>query len=176
MGFLTYRSSSKHYPITDSMSWLGGMTNNSLAKTSKNLLNIGTSGSLTGVQLIQLHTVGNSFSWDYRFCDILQFIPIRGGKLYGLLGTFMGALFLLNQSIPRMTSVPFESKTIRLPTKSTPYFKVQLKTYFLPDTSLLRSITSIQKQHQPFECLWGFMANLSSNLILLDSARVGFPG
>jgi hypothetical protein len=29
---------------------------------------------------------------------------------------------LLNQSIPRMTSMPFEFKTIRLATKSTPLF------------------------------------------------------
>jgi hypothetical protein len=35
---------------------------------------------------------------DYRLCDIFQFIPIRGGKLYGLLNMSMGTLCLLNQS------------------------------------------------------------------------------
>jgi hypothetical protein len=58
--------------------------------------------------------VGSPFIDDYRLGDILLFIPIRGGKLYGLLSTSMGTLCLLNQSIPRMTSMPFESKPIRL--------------------------------------------------------------
>jgi hypothetical protein len=75
---------------------------------------------MTDIQLIQIHTAGSSLSVDYRLGDILQFIPIRGGKLYGLLSTSMGTLCLLNQSFSRMTSMPFESKTIRLATKSTP--------------------------------------------------------
>jgi hypothetical protein len=41
--------------------------------------------------------VDSSFSYDYMLGNILQFIPIRGGKLYGLLSTFMGNLCLLNQ-------------------------------------------------------------------------------
>jgi hypothetical protein len=86
----------------------------------KKLINHWYLESLTDIQLIQLHMVGSSFSDDYRLGDILQFIPIRGGKLYGLIGTSMGTLCLLNQSISRMTAMPFESKTIRLVTKSTP--------------------------------------------------------
>jgi hypothetical protein len=42
--------------------------------------------------------IGSSFSYDYGLCDIFQFIPIRGGKLYGLLSMCMGTLCLLNQS------------------------------------------------------------------------------
>jgi hypothetical protein len=53
---------------------------------------------LTNIQLIQPHLVGSSFSDDYRLCDIFQSIPIRGGKIYGLLSTYMGTLCLLNQS------------------------------------------------------------------------------
>jgi hypothetical protein len=94
------------------MSWSGGTTVNSSKKDIRKLINHWYLESLTDIQLIQLHTVGSSFS------DILQLIPIQGGKLYGLLSTSMGTLFLLNQSIPRMTPVPFESKTIRLATKS----------------------------------------------------------
>jgi hypothetical protein len=42
--------------------------------------------------------------------------------------------------------MPFDSKRIRLATKSTPpYFKIQLKAYYLPNTSLLRPLTSIQQ-------------------------------
>jgi hypothetical protein len=55
--------------------------------------------SLTSIQLIQLHTVGNFVSCDYRLCDIFQFIPIRGGKLYGLISTFMGTLRCLTNPI-----------------------------------------------------------------------------
>jgi hypothetical protein len=42
--------------------------------------------------------VGSNFSYDYRLGDILQFIPIGGGKLYGLFSTSIGTLCLLNQS------------------------------------------------------------------------------
>jgi hypothetical protein len=88
----------------------------------------------------------------------------------------MGTLCLLNQSIPRMTSMPFEFKTIRLATKSTPpYFKVQLMSQCLPDTSFLRSLTSIQNNIGSLEYLRGYMVNLSSNVVLLLSAMVGFP-
>jgi hypothetical protein len=80
------------------MSQSGGMTNNSLKKASKKLINHWYLESLTDTQLIQLHLVGSSFSYDYGLCDIFQFIPIRGGKLYGLLSTSMGTLCLLNQS------------------------------------------------------------------------------
>jgi hypothetical protein len=73
--------------------------------------------------------------------------------------------------------MPFDSKTIRLATKSIPppYFKIQLKAYCLLGISLLRSLTSIQKQHQISECLQGYMVDSSPNIILLDSTRVGFP-
>jgi hypothetical protein len=91
-------------------------------KDIRKLINHWYLESLTDIQLIQLHMVGSSFSDDYILGDILQFIPIRGGKLYGPLRTSMGTLCFLNQSIPRMTSMPFESKTIRLVTKSTPLF------------------------------------------------------
>jgi hypothetical protein len=52
--------------------------------------------SLIDTQLIQFHLVGSSFSNDYRLCDIFQFIPIRGGKLYGLLNMSMCTLCLCN--------------------------------------------------------------------------------
>jgi hypothetical protein len=164
-----------HYSITNSMSQSSGMTNNSLNKTSKNSLTIGTSVLWLASNLIQLHTVGSSFSGHYRLCDIFQFIPIQDGKLYGLLSTFMGTLCLLNQSIPRMTSMPFESKTIRLAIKSTPYFKVQPMSYYLPSTSLLSSLTSIQKQHRRLGCLRGYLVDSSTNAVLLNSVRARFP-
>jgi hypothetical protein len=91
-----------------------------LKKRHKKLINHWYLVPLTDIQLIQLHTVGSSFILDYRLGNILQFIPIRDGKLYGPLSTSMGTLCLLNQSIPRMTAMPFEFKTIRLVTKSTP--------------------------------------------------------
>jgi hypothetical protein len=94
-----HRCCSKHYSVTNSMSQLGGMTNNSLKKASGKLINHWYLESLTNTQLIQLHLVGSSFSYDYGLCDIFQFIPIRGGKLYGLLNMSMGALCLLNQSL-----------------------------------------------------------------------------
>jgi hypothetical protein len=67
-------------------------------KIIKKLINHWYIESLTNTQLIQLHLVGSSFSDDYRLCDIFQFIPIRGGKLYGLLSMSMGTLCLLHQS------------------------------------------------------------------------------
>jgi hypothetical protein len=96
--------------------------NSSKKKDIRKLINHWYLESLINIQLIRLHTVGSSFSDDYKLGDILQFIPIRDGKLYGLLSTSMATLCLLNQSIPRMTSMPSESKTIRLATKSTPLF------------------------------------------------------
>jgi hypothetical protein len=72
--------------------------------------------------------------------------------------------------------MPFESKTIRLATKSTPLFKIQPLAHYLQDASLLRSLTSIQRQHQPSEYLRGYMVDSSSNVILLALARVGFLG
>jgi hypothetical protein len=93
-----------------------------LKKDIEKLINHWYLESLTDIQLIQLHMVGSSFINDYRLGDILQFIPIRGGKLYGPLSTSMDTLCLFNQSIPRMTSIPFESKTIRPVIKSTPLF------------------------------------------------------
>jgi hypothetical protein len=80
------------------MSGSGGMTNNSSKKALEKLINHWYLESLTDTQLIQLHLVGSSFSYDYGLYDIFQFIPIRGGKLYGLLSTSMGTLCLLNQS------------------------------------------------------------------------------
>jgi hypothetical protein len=75
------------------------MTGNFSKKASGKLINHWYLESLTNTQLIQFHLVGSSFSYDYGLCDTFQFIPIRGGKLYGLLSTSMGTLFLLNQSL-----------------------------------------------------------------------------
>jgi hypothetical protein len=76
---------------------------------------------LTEIQLIQLHMAGSSFSYDYGLGDILQFILIQGGKLERCLGTIYGYLVLASPIlIPKVTSLPFESKTLRLATKSTP--------------------------------------------------------
>jgi hypothetical protein len=80
------------------MSRSGGMTDNSSKKDIRKLINHWYLESVTNTQLIQLHLVGSSFSDDYRLYDIFQFIPIQGGKLYGLLNTSMGTLCLLNQS------------------------------------------------------------------------------
>jgi hypothetical protein len=81
------------------MSQSGGMTDNSLKKASGKLINHWYLESLTDTQLIQLHLVGNSFSYDYGLCDIFQFTPIRSGKLYGHLSMSMSTLCLLNQSL-----------------------------------------------------------------------------
>jgi hypothetical protein len=81
------------------MSQSGGMTDNSSKKASGKLINHWYLESLTDTQLIQLHLVGTSFSYDYELCDIFQFIPIRGGKIYGLLSTSMGTMCLLNESL-----------------------------------------------------------------------------
>jgi hypothetical protein len=62
-----------------------------------------------------------------------------------------------------MTSMPFKSQTMRLATKSTPYFKIHLKAYCLPGTSLLRSVTSTQKQHRA-EYLRGYMVDSSHSV------------
>jgi hypothetical protein len=75
------------------------MTDTSSKKASEKLINHWYLESLTDTQLIQLHLVGSSFSYDYRLCNIFQFIPIRGGKLCGLLIMSMGTLCLLNQSL-----------------------------------------------------------------------------
>jgi hypothetical protein len=80
------------------MSRSGGMTDNSSKKDIRKLINHWYLESVTNTQLIQLHLVGSSFSDDYRLYDIFQFIPIQGGKPYGLLNTSMGTLCLLNQS------------------------------------------------------------------------------
>jgi hypothetical protein len=80
------------------MSQSGGMTDNSSKKNIGKLINPRYLESSTDTQLIQLHLVGSSFSDDYKLCDIFQFIPIRGGKLYELLSMHMGTLYLLNQS------------------------------------------------------------------------------
>jgi hypothetical protein len=119
MGLLIHRSSFKHYSITNSMSWSGIML--TTQKRHKKLINHWYLRSLTGIQLIQLHTVGNSFSGDYRLCDILNSFPSEVVSFMDFLAQYMGTLFLLNQSIPKMTSMTFESKTIRLATKSTPH-------------------------------------------------------
>jgi hypothetical protein len=133
-------------------------------------------GSWTSVLLVQLHTVGGSFSCDYRLCDALNSFLSCVVSLKDFLAQSMRILCLLNQSIPRMISMPFESKTIRLAIKSTPLiFKIQPKAYCLSDTSLLRLLSSIQKQHRHPECLRGYIVNSSLNVVLLDSARVGFP-
>jgi hypothetical protein len=58
--------------------------------------------------------------------------------------------------------MPFDFKSIRLVTKSTPppYSKIQPMSYCHPDTSLLRSLTYIQKQHQTSEYLQGYLVGL----------------
>jgi hypothetical protein len=38
--------------------------------------------------------VGSSFRYDYKFGDVIQFIPIQGGKLERCLGTVYGYLVL----------------------------------------------------------------------------------
>jgi hypothetical protein len=94
----------------------------------------------------------------------------------------MGSLALLwvpcaflTNPIPGVTSMPFDSKTNEVGDKVyPPYFKIQAMTYCVPDTSLLWSLTFIQKQHRRPECLWDYMVDLSSNVVLLDSARVWF--
>jgi hypothetical protein len=68
------------------------MPDNFLGKTSENSLTTATTGP--GIQLTQIHTVGSSFRSDYMLYDILQFIPIQGGKLVRLLGTVYGYLVL----------------------------------------------------------------------------------
>jgi hypothetical protein len=73
------------------------MTGNSSKKALGKLINHWYLESLIDTQLIQLHLVGSSFSYDYELYDIFQFVPIRGGKRYGLLSTSMGTL--LNQSL-----------------------------------------------------------------------------
>jgi hypothetical protein len=80
------------------MSRSRGMTNNSSKKDISKLINHWYLESLTDTQWIQLHLVGSSSSDDYKLCDIFQFIPIRGGKVYGLLNMSVGTLCLLNQS------------------------------------------------------------------------------
>jgi hypothetical protein len=72
--------------------------------------------------------------------------------------------------------MPFDSKTIRMATKSTPpYFKIQLKACCPLNTPLLRSLTYIKKQHRPSEYLQGYLVGSSSSIVLLDSAKVVFP-
>jgi hypothetical protein len=74
--------------------------------------------------------------------------------------------------------MPFESTIIRLVTQSTPpppYFKVQLMSWCLPDTSFLRLLTSIQNNIGSLEYLRGYMVDLSSNVVLLVLGMVGFP-
>jgi hypothetical protein len=46
--------------------------------------------------------------------------PFRVVSLTDFLAQLISTLCLLNQSIPRMTSMPFDSKIMRLVTKSTP--------------------------------------------------------
>jgi hypothetical protein len=58
---------------------------------------------------------------------------------------------------------------------STRFFNIQLKAHCLLGISLVRSLTSIKKQHEPPGYLWGYMVDSSSNVVLLNSARAGFP-
>jgi hypothetical protein len=133
---------------------------------------------MTSILLVPLHTFGGSLRCGYSLCDTLNSFLSRVVSLKDFLAQSMGILCLLNQSISRMTSMPFESKIIRLAIKSAPpYFKIQHKAYCLPDISLRRSLTSIQKKNfGPPEYLRGYMVNSSSNLLLLISAMVGFLG
>jgi hypothetical protein len=67
-----HRCGSKHYSVTNSMSQSGDMTDNSSKKASGKLINHWYLESLTDTQLIQLHLVGSSFSYDYGLCDIFN--------------------------------------------------------------------------------------------------------
>jgi hypothetical protein len=102
---------------------------------------------MTSILLVPLHTFGGSLRCGYSLYDTLNSFQSRVVSLKDFLAQSMGILCLLNQSISRMTSMPFESKIIRLAIKSTPpYFKIQHNAYCLPDISLRRSLTSIQKK------------------------------
>jgi hypothetical protein len=128
------------------MSRSGGMTDTSSKKASEKLINHWYLESLTDTQLIQLHLVGSSFSDDYRLCDIFQFTPIQGGKLYGLLNMSIGTLCLLNQSYFKSDVYCLWFQENKVGDKVyPPYFKTQLKAYCLLNTSLLRSLTSTQQ-------------------------------
>jgi hypothetical protein len=65
--------------------------------------------------------------------------PFRVVSLTDFLAQSISTLCLLNQSIPRMTSMPFDSKIMRLVTKSTPVFYdsplgiAALWAYLLPE-------------------------------------------
>jgi hypothetical protein len=78
--------------------------------------------SLTSIQLVHLHMISNTLGSDYRLCDKLQFVSFRVVNLIDFLAQSINTLCLLNESIPRMTSILFDSKTMRLVIKSTPLF------------------------------------------------------
>jgi hypothetical protein len=157
------------------MSQLGGTTDNSSKKTSENLLTTGTlSPWLTSnwfsftwlVALLAITTCSTIYFNSFLF-EVVSFM------------NFWARLWVpyacLTNPISRVTSMPFDSKRIRLATKSTPpYFKIQPMAHCLQDVSLLGLLTSIQRQHRPSEYLQGYMVDLSSNIVLLISARVGF--
>jgi hypothetical protein len=81
----------------------------------------------------------------------------------------------LTNPISRVTSRPFDSKRIRLATKSTPLIlRFTLWHIIFRMRLLLGSLTSIQIQHRPSKYLQGYMVDSSSNVVLLILARVGF--
>jgi hypothetical protein len=70
--------------------------------------------------LVHLHTIGNSLGSEHRSTTNSISFPSGVVSLMDFLEQSISALYLLNQSIPRMMSMPFDFKTIRLATKSTP--------------------------------------------------------
>jgi hypothetical protein len=49
---------------------------------------------LTSIQLVHLHTIGNTLSSDHRLYDKFHFLSIRGCQLDGLIGTVDQCLVL----------------------------------------------------------------------------------
>jgi hypothetical protein len=67
------------------MSQSGGIPGKSSGRHQK-LIDHWHLRSLTSIQLIHLHMIGNSLSGHHRLCDELDFPPIRGSQLDELLG------------------------------------------------------------------------------------------
>jgi hypothetical protein len=81
------------------MSWSGSMTINSSKKGIRKLVNHWYLESLTDIQLIQLHMVGSSFSYDYRLGDILISFLFRVVIFIDFPTQSISTLCLLNQSL-----------------------------------------------------------------------------
>jgi hypothetical protein len=68
--------------------------------------------------------VGSSFSNDYRLCDIFQSFLFEVVSFMDFSTCLWVPYACLTNPISRVMSMPFDSKRIRLATKSTPYFKI----------------------------------------------------